>query len=38
MISECYGLRRGGSADDLNDLFGDRGLADAVHVKRKRVD
>ena len=31
-------LRCRGSAHHLDDLFGDRGLADSVHIERERVD
>ena len=33
---KCLESRR--AADDLNDLFRDRGLTDAVHVERECID
>ena len=37
-LAHEYGLQRGGSGNDFDDLVGDRGLADAVHVQRQAVD
>src|SRR5262249_19194776 len=31
-------LQSGGAADDLDNLAGDAGLADAVHIQRQPVD